>query len=180
MSMPPVRFLKIDVGRPGAARATLERALCDRHVGRLPGILEVEAAIGKAAGRRPRFKAEVTMVFKGFSARAEERDPRLGAAIRRAVEKAAARVRRVVGKMTTAHRQRPGLGHLQPGPEPAPAVARRKSIALTPMAEEEALALWELSGHDFFLYLGRTGSPRVLYRRLDGTVGLLEGVGEPA
>lgn len=175
MSMPPVRFQKIDVGKPDAARAALMRALEDRRAGRIAGLLEVEAAIGRAAGPKRRYKAEVTMVFKGFRARAEERDARLGLAIRRAVDKAIGRVRRQVGKMAANHRSGPGMGHLPQEVETIPAVARRKDVGLTRLGEDEAIAQWELSGHDFYLYLDNAGKPAVLYRRHDGSVGLLAG-----
>ncbi|MCH7494413.1 sigma 54 modulation/S30EA ribosomal C-terminal domain-containing protein, partial [bacterium] len=43
------------------------------------------------------------------------------------------------------------------------------------LGEAEAIRQWELSGHDFFLFLDPAGRPAVLYRRHDGSVGLLRG-----
>jgi putative sigma-54 modulation protein len=56
------------------------------------------------------------------------------------------------------------------------AIARRKSFELTPMDEEEALEQMALLGHeDFFVFLNAgTNQINVLYRRRDGTYGLIE------
>jgi putative sigma-54 modulation protein len=57
-----------------------------------------------------------------------------------------------------------------------PAIARRKQFVLTPMDEAEALEQMSLLGHeDFFVfYNARTNAVNVLYRRRDGTYGLIE------
>lgn len=53
-------------------------------------------------------------------------------------------------------------------------VIRRKSVALTPMSELEAIDQMELLGHDFFLfYNGEEDTLNVLYRREDGNFGIL-------
>ncbi len=53
-------------------------------------------------------------------------------------------------------------------------IVRRKKIAYTPMTEEEALIEIDLIGHDFFVYTDRdSGDVHVLYRRDDGSYGLL-------
>ena len=57
-------------------------------------------------------------------------------------------------------------------------VVRRKRFALTPMNEVEALDQMELLGHEnfFIFYNADTSSVNVLYRRRDGTYGLIEPV----
>lgn len=58
--------------------------------------------------------------------------------------------------------------------EPLHEVIRRKSIALTPMSEGEAIDQMELLGHNFFVfYNGEEDSINVLYRRQDGNYGIL-------
>lgn len=53
-------------------------------------------------------------------------------------------------------------------------VLRRKSVLLTPMSEQEAIDQMELLGHDFFLfYNGEEDTINVMYRRKDGTLGIL-------
>ncbi len=55
-----------------------------------------------------------------------------------------------------------------------PEVVRRKYLALTPMSAYEAIEQMELLGHPFFMYLdGDTGQVSVMYRRGDGTYGVL-------
>jgi putative sigma-54 modulation protein len=56
------------------------------------------------------------------------------------------------------------------------AIVRRKKFVLTPMDEAEALEQMSLLGHeDFFVfYNARTNAVNVLYRRRDGTYGLIE------
>jgi len=55
-------------------------------------------------------------------------------------------------------------------------VVRRKRFILTPMNVREAIEQMSLLGHeDFFIFLnGGTDEVNVLYRRRDGTLGLIE------
>jgi putative sigma-54 modulation protein len=55
-------------------------------------------------------------------------------------------------------------------------IARRKQFRLLPMNEEEAIEQMTLLGHDnfFIFYNGETGKINVLYRRRDGSYGLIE------
>ena len=55
------------------------------------------------------------------------------------------------------------------------ALAKRKKFDLDPMHEEEAIEQLELLGHDFYAFLNRDNSRvNVVYRREDGTYGLLD------
>ena len=55
-------------------------------------------------------------------------------------------------------------------------IARRKKFAVYPMVEEEALEQMQLLGHDnfFIFHNGDTNAINVLYRRRDGSYGLIE------
>ncbi len=54
-------------------------------------------------------------------------------------------------------------------------VVRRKDVLLTPMSEEEAIEQMELLGHNFFLFEDVvTQTTAVIYRRRDGTYGVLK------
>lgn len=54
-------------------------------------------------------------------------------------------------------------------------ILRRKSLSLTPMDEEEALARMDALGHSFFIYLdSATGLVNVLYERDDHGFGVIE------
>jgi putative sigma-54 modulation protein len=57
-----------------------------------------------------------------------------------------------------------------------PEIARRKTFALAPMDEQEAIEQMIQLGHEnfFVFYNANTNSINVLYRRRDGTYGLIE------
>ena len=59
-----------------------------------------------------------------------------------------------------------------------PLIVRRKTFTLTPMDEVEALEQLQLLGHeDFFVfYNANTNKINVLYKRRDGTYGLIDPV----
>ena len=71
----------------------------------------------------------------------------------------------------------PAAPQAEPKPvKETPVIARRKKFALIPMTEVEALEQMKLLGHeDFFVfYNGNTSAINVLYKRMDGTFGLIE------
>ncbi len=55
-------------------------------------------------------------------------------------------------------------------------ITRRKTFELVPLAEDEALEQMRLLGHDnFFIFINiKSGNLNVVYRRRDGTYGLIE------
>ena len=57
-----------------------------------------------------------------------------------------------------------------------PVIARRKQFRILPMDELEAIEQMELLGHDnfFIFYNAETSKINVLYRRRDGSYGLIE------
>jgi putative sigma-54 modulation protein len=57
-------------------------------------------------------------------------------------------------------------------------VVRAKQFEVKPMAVEEAALQMELLGHDFFLFTStESGRAAVIYRRRDGSFGLIEATG---
>jgi putative sigma-54 modulation protein len=60
--------------------------------------------------------------------------------------------------------------------EETPVIARRKGFLLRPMDEWEAIEQMELLGHTnfFVFYNAQTEAINVLYRRYDGTLGLIQ------
>ena len=58
----------------------------------------------------------------------------------------------------------------------APAIVRRKQFALRPMDEWEAIEQMELLGHNnfFVFYNAQTEKINVLYKRHDGSLGLID------
>jgi len=81
---------------------------------------------------------------------------------------------------TRMHRYHGGHGNPPPAVESAEEVSaadlvRKKTFPRKPMSLEEALMQMDLLGHDFFVFAnGETDSTNVLYRRRDGSYGLLE------
>ena len=61
--------------------------------------------------------------------------------------------------------------------EPGPSVVRIKRFDMVPMFEEDAVARMEELGHAFFVFLNAENERIcVVYRRMDGTYGLIEPV----
>ena len=59
-----------------------------------------------------------------------------------------------------------------------PTIVKAKQFAVKPMDVEEAALQMELLGHDFFLFTStETGRAAVLYRRRDGSLGMIEAAG---
>ena len=59
--------------------------------------------------------------------------------------------------------------------EDAPVIAKHKTFPVRPMAVEDAAIQMDLLGHSFFAFVDAdSGATCVLYRRKDGTLGLLE------
>ena len=57
-------------------------------------------------------------------------------------------------------------------------IVKTKQFAVKPMDVEEAALQMELLDHDFFLFTStETGRAAVLYRRRDGTLGMIEAAG---
>jgi putative sigma-54 modulation protein len=57
-------------------------------------------------------------------------------------------------------------------------VVRAKQFEVKPMTAEEAALQMELLGHDFFLFTStESGRAAVIYRRRDGSFGLIEATG---
>lgn len=75
---------------------------------------------------------------------------------------------------------REAIGTLEPPPERAhasPQVSRVKRFDMVPMFEEDAITRMEDLGHAFFVFLNAENEQLcVLYRRTDGTYGLIEPV----
>jgi putative sigma-54 modulation protein len=59
-----------------------------------------------------------------------------------------------------------------------PVIVKSKQFAVKPMVPQEAALQMELLGHDFFLFTNAENSrAAVVYRRLDGNLGLIEAAG---
>ncbi len=133
---------------------------------------------------------EVTVIMPGHVARVEESEEDMFAAIDVSAAKIARQLRkfktRVQSKRTRKNEQMVDYQHEDSHPESEldldrlmdelteDEIVRRKKIPYSPMTEDEAMVEIDLLGHDFFVYTDRdSGNVHVLYRRGDGSLGLL-------
>ncbi|MDO9545290.1 MAG: ribosome-associated translation inhibitor RaiA [Pelolinea sp.] len=126
-----------------------------------------------------RFVAQITLRGRGFILRAEERSSDIRSAIDRVLEKIERQIERYKGKkFKTKSGAVPASELLQEDKEEqqTPLIIRRKKFRLSPMDELEAIEQMNLLGHeDFFIYFNAdTNVVNVLYKRRDGSYGLIE------
>ncbi len=151
----------------------------------LPTIDEVrvELAHHKAARNvNDKNVVQVTVYGKGFMLRTEERADEALAAFDHALDNMQRQIERHKGK----HHHGRGDGRSaaevaeqvvddETG-ELSPLFARRKKFILYPMSEDEAIVQMRDLGHDnfFVFYNAQTSKINVLYRRRNGSYGLIE------
>jgi putative sigma-54 modulation protein len=129
--------------------------------------------------------AQITVHGKGFILRSEERADDIHAAFDAALEKVQRQIDRYKGKhyhgrgdgRSAAEVLEEDLPVDETG-ELLPLIARRKKFIVLPMNEDEAVEQMRLLGHDnFFVFFNaEQNSIQVLYRRRNGTYGLIEPV----
>ena len=133
-----------------------------------------------------RHVVQITVYGKRLLLRAEERSSDLFAAVDEAVDKMQRQIERYKGKRYRGRgnservSQRVVEAQLAAleaeAEEEGPVIARRKRFVLYPMDEREAIEQMQLLGHDnfFIFYNVETDRINVLYRRRDGTYGLID------
>lgn len=143
----------------------------------------VDLAYAKSArNASDRHVAQITIRGKGFILRSEERADDIYSALDTAVDKMQRQINRYKGKRN--RRRGDGRSAAEVTPlvideelveERTPVIARRKRFVLTPMDEEDALEQMILLGHeDFFVFYNvQTNAVNILYRRRDGTYGII-------
>ena len=111
--------------------------------------------------------------------RAEERASDIKKAVDEVVEKIERQIERYKGKKFKSRTGATPASQLlqeQPEEREKPLIARRKKFRVIPMDEYEAIEQMNLLGHeDFFIfYNANTSKINVLYKRRDGSYGLIE------
>jgi putative sigma-54 modulation protein len=150
----------------------------------LPDIEEtrVDLAFNKSArNAADRHVAQITLHGKGYTLRSEEGADDLFTAIDASVVKIQRQIERFKGKRQRGRgdgtpASAVAISHESPEEEePTPVIARRKQFALTPMDEMEAIEEMNLLGqeHFFVFYNANSNQINVLYRRRDGTYGII-------
>jgi putative sigma-54 modulation protein len=153
-----------------------------RHMPQIEDVRVEITHLKSARNASDRFNAEITVRGKGLLLRAEERADDLRAAYDSALDKMDRQIERHKGKhyhgrgdgRSAAEAAEPILDD-ETG-ELSPLVARRKKFILYPMNEEEAIVQMRELGHDnfFVFYNAETSKVNVLYRRRNGSYGLIE------
>lgn len=126
--------------------------------------------------------SQLTVRGKGVLLRAEERTSDMYASVDAVLAKIHRQIERYKGKRWNSRGDGRTMGEIlaedSEGGEPAAAeaIVRRKRFQMMPMSEAEALDQMALLGHeDFFIFLNEdTSEVNVLYRRRDGSFGLIE------
>ena len=141
--------------------------------------------IKSARSAADRQVAQITVHGKGFILRTEERADDIHAAFDTALDKMQRQVDRYKGKhyrgrgdgRSAAEVMEEDLPVDETG-ELLPLIARRKKFIVLPMNEDEAVEQMRLLGHDnFFVFFNaEQNSIQVLYRRRNGSYGLIEPV----
>jgi putative sigma-54 modulation protein len=154
----------------------------------LQEIEEVRIELSHAKSARSaldRQVAQITVHGKGFILRSEERADDIHAAFDAALDKVQRQIDRYKGK----HYRGRGDGRsaaevveeelpVDETGELLPLIGRRKKFIVLPMTEDEAVEQMRLLGHDnFFIFFNaEQNAIQVLYRRRNGTYGLIEPV----
>jgi putative sigma-54 modulation protein len=127
--------------------------------------------------------AQLTVRGRGFLLRTEERADDLEKAFDAALEKMQRQVDRYKGKHYHGRGDGKSAAELYEEDAPVdetgellPLIAKRKKFIILPMDEDEAVEQMRLLGHDnFFIFFNaEKNSIQVLYRRRNGSYGLIE------
>ena len=154
----------------------------------LPGIEEARVDVSfvkSARSASDRQVAQITVRGKGFILRSEERADDIFSALDTALDKMQRRIERYKGKHFRGRGDGRSAAEVTPLPveesedestDLGPIIARRKKFILHPMDEMEAIEQMSLLGHDsfFVFYNVNTQGVNVMYRRRDGSYGLIE------
>ena len=142
------------------------------------------AYLKSARNAADRYVAQITIRGKGYILRTEERAEDIFAAFDISLDKMVRQIERFKGKRNRGRGDGTPASGVVSHPEGAeaeameeqPVIARRKKFQMVPMDEMEAIEQMQLLGHEefFIFYNAATSSVNVLYKRKDGTYGLIE------
>jgi len=139
------------------------------------------AFVKSARSAEDRQVAQITVRGKGFILRSEERSNDIFAAVDTALDKIQRQMERYKGKREHGRTNGKSAAEVvsegeEDEEEAQSIVVRRKKFVLTPMDEAEAIEQMALLGHEvFFVFFNvNTNAINVLYRRRDGSYGIIE------
>jgi ribosome hibernation promoting factor len=152
----------------------------------LPALDEITVELSyhqSARSADDRNVAQITARGKGITLRSEERAGEMMGAFDSAVDILRKQIERYKGRHYHGRGDGQSAAEVEEGELPSddtgrlpPIVARRKRFRILPMNELEAVEQMNLIGHEafFVFYNADTSRINVLYRRRDGSYGLLE------
>jgi len=154
----------------------------DRH---LPNLEETRIDLEHVKSARSvsdRYIAQITLRGKGFILRSEERSDDIRNAMDEALDKILRRIEHFKGKKHHGRGDGKSAAEVSPDDstlleeESGMMISRRKTFDLIPMSEDDALEQMRMIGHDnFFIFVNiKSRNINVIYRRRDGTYGLIE------
>lgn len=155
----------------------------DRYLGGIDEARVDLAYVKSARSASDRQVAQITIRGRGFILRSEERGDDIFTAFDTALDKMQRRIERYKGKRNHGRGDGRSTADVAPAPvteeepdEEAAVIVRRKRFPLVPMDENEALEQMSLLGHEsfFVFYNANSSQVNILYRRRDGTYGLIE------
>lgn len=162
---------------------TKKVAKLDRHLGTIDDIRVDVAYVKAARSATDRYVAQMTVRGKGFILRSEERADDIRVAMDKALDKLSRQIVRFKEKRARGRGDGKSAAEVAVEVETVsdeaeiPAmIVRRKKFDVIPMDEIEAIEQMKLLGHDnfFIFYNAKSDTINVLYRRRDGTYGLIE------
>ena len=156
----------------------------DRYLDVIENV-KVDLTYAKSArSAEDRQVAQLTVRGKGVLLRAEERTEDIYASVDLVLDKIHRQIERFKGRRWRGRGDGKTISQAVMPPEPLDdddtdeleLIARRKRHVLTPMDEAEAIEQMSLLDHeDFFVFLNaNTNQVNILYRRRNGTFGLIE------
>jgi len=151
----------------------------------LPAIEEIRVELvheKSARSAADRHIVQITVRGKNLLLRSEERADDIFAAFDIAIDKIQRQIARYKGKRYRGRGDGRSAADVAPVPDmeieedEELKISRRKKFSLIPMNEAEAMEQMQLLGHDnFFIFFDAdANSIKVLYRRRNGTYGLIE------
>ena len=135
--------------------------------------VELELAVERNPSIAANQVAEATVWTKGPVLRAREASDDMRASI----DLLTVKLERQVIRYREKRQRRNGRAPEPPATvdDPGPLIVKTKQFVLSPMTPEEAVEALELVGHDFFVFRDAgSNEVEVVYRRRDGTYGLIE------
>lgn len=171
----------MEVDEPIKNYVTKKASKLDRYLSDIEQVKVDLEFVKSARSATDRYIAQITVRGRRALLRTEERSDELATAFDATIDKMQRQLERYKGKHHHGRGDGRAVAEVTAPPaegteEQTSVISRRKTFDLVPMNEGDALEQMKLLGHDnfFIFYNIETDTISVLYRRRDGTYGLIE------